>query len=161
MGSGFEFAESLRFWHWWILGVILLGLEIVLPGTFFLWMGAAAGVVGLVMLFVPGFAWEGQVLAFASLSVVTVVAGRLWLRSHPTETADPTLNERGAQYVGRVVQLAGPLVDGVGKARVGDTLWRVSTGDNTDLPEGARVRITGVEGATLTVKPATAPEAAA
>lgn len=155
MDSLFQFSGELRFWHWWILGVVLLGLEIVVPGTFFLWMGVAAGVVGVILLFAENFAWQNQILVFAVLSIVAVVGWRFWLRRHPIETEDPTLNVRGAQYVGRVLTLAEPLVDGVGKARVGDTLWRVTTRDDLDLPAGARVRVAGVEGATLVVeKPA-------
>lgn len=152
METIFQFSGELRFWHWWILGIVLLGLEILIPGTFFVWMGVSAGVVGAILLFAPGFAWQGQVLVFAVLSVVAVVGWRFWLRRHPIRTADPTLNVRGAQYVGRVVTLAEPLVNGVGKARVGDTLWRVTARGDADLPVGTRVRVTGVDGATLVVE---------
>jgi len=154
MGIDFQFTEELRFWHWFILGVVLLGLEIVLPGTFFLWMGVAAGIVGLLVLVLPPFGWEIQVLVFAALSILAVVGGRIWLRRHPTQTAEPNLNVRGAQYLGRVLHLSEPMVDGIGKVRLGDTLWRVATGDDTDLSEGTRVRVVGVDGATLKVEPA-------
>lgn len=148
----FQFSEGAQFWHWWIFGVLLLGLEILVPGTFFLWMGVAAGIVGLILLIWPDFPWQIQILAFAVLSVVAVGGWRFWLRRHPIATKDPTLNVRGAQYVGRTLTLVEPLVDGIGKARVGDSLWRVSTGDDLALPEGSRVRVTGVEGATLRVE---------
>jgi len=147
-----QFLQELRFWHWFILGVLLLGLEIVLPGTFFLWMGVSAGIVGGILLIFPDFDWQNQVLVFAVFSVVALVAWRFWLKRHPVETADPTLNVRGAQYIGRVLVLANPIVDGVGKAKVGDSLWRVSTNVEVNMPEGARVLVTGVEGATLVVE---------
>ena len=41
--------EQLTHWHWWILAVVLLVLEIFAPGTFFMWMGASAVVVGLLV----------------------------------------------------------------------------------------------------------------
>ena len=154
METVFEFSDSIRFWHWWILALILLGLEIMVAGTFFIWMGAAAAIVGLVLLLVPDFGWQNQVLAFAVLSIVSVVGWRIWLRKHPIETENPTLNVRGAQYVGRVFSLEGPLVDGVGKVKVGDSLWRASTEGGEDLPDGSRVRVTGVDGATLVVEKA-------
>jgi len=154
METVFQFSGELHYWHWWIFGIVLLVLEIVLPGTFFLWMGVAAGIVGLVLLLVPDLAWQVQVLAFAVLSVVAVVGWRLWLRRHPIETEDATLNVRGTQFIGRVLTLAEPLVDGVGKVRAGDSLWRVSSGNDLDLPAGARVRVTGVDGATLIVEKA-------
>lgn len=152
MDIEFQFAENIRFWHWWILGVGLLVLEMFTASTFFIWMGAAAGVVGLILLIFPEFGWEYQVLVFAILSVLTVVAWRYWQRRHPTETADPNLNVRGAQYVGRVFTVVEPISDGIGKAKVGDSLWRISTGDESSGSAGTRVRVTGVEGATLTVE---------
>lgn len=154
MESLFQFSDSLRFWHWWIFAIVLLGLEIMVPGTFFLWMGAAAGVVGLILLLIPDFPWQSQVLVFAVLSVVAVIGWQVWLRRHPIETKDPTLNARAAQYIGRVLTLDGPLVDGVGKAKAGDSLWRVSAAGDLDLPDGERVRVTGVDGATLVVEKA-------
>jgi membrane protein implicated in regulation of membrane protease activity len=154
MESLFQFSDTLRFWHWWIFAIVLLGLEIIVPGTFFLWMGAAAGVVGLVLLIIPDFSWQGQVLVFAVLSVVAVIGWQVWLRRHPIETKDPTLNAGGTQYIGRVLTLDGPLVDGVGKAKAGDSLWRVSAAGDLDLPDGGRVRVTGVDGATLVVEKA-------
>ncbi len=152
MDSVFQFSEDIRFWHWWIFGLLLLGLELMVPGSFFLWMGVAAGIIGLILLVYPDFAWQSQILTFAIFSVVAVVGWRFWLRKHPIETEDATLNVRGARYHGRVLTLSEPLVNGVGKVKVDDSLWRVSTGDATSLPEGARIRVTGVDGATLVVE---------
>ena len=39
---------SLGAWAWIILGVLLIGLELTAPGIFFLWLGLAALVTGLV-----------------------------------------------------------------------------------------------------------------
>jgi len=152
MDTVFQFSEDIRFWHWWIFGLLLLGLELMVPGSFFLWMGVAAGIIGLILLVYPDFAWQSQILTFAVVSVIAVVGWRYWLRKHPIETEDATLNVRGARYQGRVLTLSEPLVNGVGKVNVDDSIWRVSTGDATSLPEGARIRVTGVDGATLVVE---------
>lgn len=152
MDTVFQFSEDIRFWHWWIFGLLLLGLELMVPGSFFLWMGVAAGIIGLILLVYPDFAWQSQILTFAVVSIVAVVGWRFWLRKHPIETEDATLNVRGARYQDRVLTLSEPLVNGIGKVKVDDSLWRVSTGDATSLPEGARIRVTGVDGATLVVE---------
>jgi len=152
MDTVFQFSEDIRFWHWWIFGLLLLGLELLVPGSFFLWMGVAAGIIGLILLVYPDFAWQSQILTFAVVSIVAVVGWRFWLRKHPIKTKDATLNVRGARYQGRVLTLSEPLVNGVGKVKVDDSIWRVSTGDATSLPEGARIRVTGVDGATLVVE---------
>ena len=108
------FLQQVEFWHWWVLGVVLLILEVFAPGAFFLWLALAAGIVGLVVMMIPAMAWEAQLLLFALLSVASFLLGRLWLRRHPIETDLPTLNRRGEQYVGRVFTLEEPVVNGNG-----------------------------------------------
>ncbi len=155
MDSSF-FAE-LQYWHWWIAGVALVALEMVVPGTFFLWLGVSAGLTGVLLLVLPELAWQYQIIVFSVLSVGSIYIGRKVWRPTYGDTDEPDLNRRGARYVGQVVKLAEPISNGRGKARVGDTLWLVA-GD--DQPVGAEVRITGVEGTVLRVEPVAAPHGA-
>lgn len=141
----------IEFWYWWVAALVLLGLEVAVPGAVFLWMGVAAGVVGAVLAAVPSLAWQYQVIGFALLSLASVVVWRRYYRRHPIETDRPSLNQRGSSYVGRVFPLVEPIVDGWGRAKVGDGLWQVT---GPELPAGARVRVTAVDGATLVVEPA-------
>lgn len=138
-------------WHWWILGLVLGGLEMLAPGSLFLWLGIAAGATGAILLVAPGIAWQFQVLIFAVLSVASLFAWRHYQRRHPPETEDPTLNRRAAQYIGRVFTLDQAIVGGRGTVRVGDSLWRA---EGPDLPAGLRVRVTGAAGTALQVEPA-------
>ncbi len=139
----------VEYWHWWVLGTALLILEILTPGAFMLWLGIAAGIVGTLLLVAPGIAWEVQLLVFAVLSVASIAAWRVYRRRNPPRATDePTLNRRGAQYVGRVFTLEEPIVNGYGKLRVDDTTWKVA---GADLPSGARVRVTGVDNTVLAV----------
>jgi len=48
--------NEVSYWHWWVLGAILLMLEIFVPGAFLLWLGFAAGLVGLLLLVLPDLA---------------------------------------------------------------------------------------------------------
>ena len=95
-----------------------------------------------------------QILVFAILSVVTLVGWRQWLKRHPTETSDPTLNVRGAQYEGRILKVAEPVVDGIGKAKVGDSSGGYPVIETLNFGGGRarKVRVVGVEGATATVE---------
>ena len=142
--------QWLVYWHWWLLGVALLTLEMFAPGVFFLWMGLAAGVVGALVLFEPGMFWHWQVLIFAVLSVALIVAGRLWLKRHPIESDQPNLNRRGEQYVRRVFTLSEAIVNGEGKVQVDDSTWKVQ---GPDCPVGTQVRVSGVDGVILIVEP--------
>jgi hypothetical protein len=83
------------------------------------------------------------------LSVGSVYLSRRYLRHHPVHTDRPTLNRRGEQYVGRVLTLQVPIVNGTGKVRVDDTTWKV---EGEDCASGSRVVVTGVDGAVLRVR---------
>jgi membrane protein implicated in regulation of membrane protease activity len=139
------------FWHWWILALMLIILETVLPGTFFLWMGVSALVLGLLAWLIPTMAWEPQLMLFAILSLASIVGWRVWQRRHPVKSDQPNLNRRGEQYVGRVFTLDSAIVNGFGKVQVGDSQWRVR---GEDRGAGERVRVTAVDGVILVVEPA-------
>jgi len=141
--------NSLTHWHWWILAVALVILEVFAPGTFFIWMGAAAAIVGIIMLVAPQLGWEYQFMVFSILSVVSIAAWKVYQRTHPTETDRPTLNRRGEQYVGRTFNLTEPIVNGMGKIRVDDSTWKI---EGADCAAGTQVRVTGVEGTILMVE---------
>jgi len=138
------------FWHWWILGLALIIAETLLPGTFFLWMGVSALVLGVLAWMIPAMGWEFQLMLFAVLSLVSIVGWRMWQRKHPDETDQPTLNRRGEQYIDRVFVLETAIENGFGKVRVADSLWRVK-GD--DAAAGTKVRVIAVDGIVLVVEP--------
>jgi len=141
--------EQLTYWHWWILGVALVVLEVFAPGTFFLWMGISSGVVGFILLLAPELGWQYQFMLFSIFSIVSIASWRLYLRKHPTQTDRPTLNRRGEQYVGRNFTLEHPIINGLGKIHVDDSTWKIR-GEDCDV--GSRVKITGVDGTILLVE---------
>lgn len=148
------FLETIEFWHWWVLGVALLVMEVLVPGTFFLWMAFAGGIVGALLIPFPDMGWKTQLLIFSVLSVGAIAAWQVYLRRNPTETDDNTLNRRGAQYIGRRVTLNEPLVNGRGRVQIDDTYWNVTTTDGADVDAGAQITVTGVDGIVLTVEAA-------
>ena len=137
------------FWHWWILALALIIAETFLPGTFFLWMGVSALVLGVVSWLIPTMGWEMQLMLFAVLSLASIVGWRLWQRKHPDETDQPMLNRRGEQYIDRVFTLETAIENGYGKVRVADSLWRVK---GADAAAGTKVRVTAADGIVLVVE---------
>jgi membrane protein implicated in regulation of membrane protease activity len=138
---------SFGIWNWFILAGVLFGLEILAPGTFMLWFGIAAVVVGLISIFVD-WTWQLQLIAFGLLSLVSILAWRR-LGSRVEPVADrPFLNRRAEAFVGRVFTLEKPIVDGSGTLRIDDTVWRIM---GPDIPAGSRVRIASADGTTLRV----------
>jgi membrane protein implicated in regulation of membrane protease activity len=140
---------ALGAWAWIILGVLLIGLELTAPGIFFLWLGLAAVVTGLVDGLI-GLSWQASTLLFAVLSVLAVLVGRTVSRP-AVRTEASALNQRGEALIGRRFTLEAPMAGGEGRIRVDDSSWRVT---GPDLPRGATVRVVRVEGATLVVEPA-------
>lgn len=140
------FLESLEFWHWLVLGVVLAIIEVFAPGAFFLWLGISAAIVGAILWLIPGLSWEIQLLVFAILSVASVVIARRYLAAHPLETDLPNLNRRGQQYVGRTFTLEEPVINGQGKIQVDDSTWKITC---EDCAAGTKVIINGVDGVVL------------
>ncbi len=147
-----EWLDQIEFWWWWALGLGLLALEIIVPGTFFMWMAAAAAVVGAVLLVHPGIDWEFQLLVFAVISVISIAGFRYWQQNHPTESADETLNRRGEQYLGQTVVVETTFSNGQGRVKLGDSSWAARSTDGSDFAAGAKARITAVEGSSLVVE---------
>ena len=152
----------LSFWHWLILGVALAALEAVLPGIFLIWLGIAAIATGLILLplppllLLPAIPWQAQVAIFAVLSVVSVLIGVRFDQKSRKKLSGSFLNRRGHRHVGKELVLDTAIMGGAkGQVSIGDTVWHVT---GPDLPSGARVRVTGVEGAALVVEPANATQ---
>ena len=144
------FLASLHFWHWWILAALLAAVEAVAPGIFFIWFGAAAAIVGLATLILPGMGWEIQVFLFAILAAVAVFIGRRFLHRR-MESPDPALNRRGERYVVRQFTLETAIVNGRGSIKVDDSVWRA---EGPELPAGRRVKVVGADGTVLHVEAA-------
>lgn len=140
---------EIEFWHWWVLLVVLIGAEVFVPGFILLWLGVAAGITGFVLLLVPSLDWRGQLLIFAVLSVLCVLAWRAKQQRNPPTSDHPSLNRRGEQLVGRQITLDEPIVNGSGMARIDDTRWKV---EGDDLPAGSKVQVVGVDGTVLKVE---------
>ena len=140
---------SIDYWHWLILGGVLLLVEVAASGFFFIWMAIAAAITGLVLLVFPDLGWQYQLILFSGLSVTSIAAFRRYQRNNPAPTDQPALNRRGEQYIGRSFTLQQPITNNVGSIRVDDSTWRIS---GKDLPAGASVRVTGADGVILQVE---------
>lgn len=134
------------YWNWWLLGLGLIIVEILVPGTFFLWIAIAALGVGLVVFLFPALIWQLQWLLFALLTVGSVCFWWFYVRRRPAVSDEPLLNRRGHQYVGRIFTLDTPVVNGQGKIRVDDSTWKIHA---EDCPAGTRVKVVGVDGVVL------------
>ena len=143
-------ANVTAHYGWWLLALVLIGAEMLLPGYFLLWIGFAAAAIGLILVVAPGLDLAWQLVSFVALALwSSYVYWRFVRRLLDVPSDRPLLNRRAEQYVGRRYVLDTAIVNGQGKARVGDSVWLV---EGPDLPAGATVEVVGVDGNTLRVK---------
>ena len=143
--------EQLLFWHWLVLAIVLLVLELFMPAAFFIWIGASAALVGALLFVLPTLSWHLQFVVFSIAAIVAVVIGHRYSVKQAQTDGDSGLNRRGEQYVGRVFVLNEPIMNGTGRVRVDDGYWRVI---GPDLPPGTRIKVNSVEGASFVVEAA-------
>jgi hypothetical protein len=142
---------NLGIWNWFILGGILLAIEVLAPGKFMLWLGLSALLVGIISLFVD-WPWQMQFVAFAVFAIASIPIWHRVGRRIEAPVDQPFLNRRSEAFVGQVFTLEKPIVNGSGTVRIGDTVWRVT---GPDVSAGSRVKVTRADGATLFVEPST------
>ncbi len=131
---------------WLAVGLVLLVLEVLAPGVFMMWLGLAALGTGVATLS-AGIGFELQVVTFAVLAAISLAVG-LRIRRHPAR-----LNTQQAGLAGRAAT-ALTFHGREGRVRVGDSDWAARV--PTDVPQpdpGARLRVEGVDGTVLIVRP--------
>jgi membrane protein implicated in regulation of membrane protease activity len=142
----------MLWWHWMLLGLVLLVGEMLIPGGLFaLFFGLAALVVGVLMgLGVNGPTWL-QWLLFATLSIVSLLLfrGPLLTRLKIRHQASPRIDS----LLGAIVTLLEDLPPGaVGRGELRGTVWTVQNGNAASLQRGQRCRVQRVDGLTLWVE---------
>lgn len=136
-------------WIWAIAGVLLLIAEIIAPGFFLVFVGAAAIATGLfTLLFDLGTA--PQLALFAIYAVLAVMIGKRWYGEPDDGDQRHTINEPAKRLVGKTVTAVTDVDDHGGRVRVGDGEWNARGGP---AAAGERLTVTGVEGNCLMVEP--------
>jgi membrane protein implicated in regulation of membrane protease activity len=136
-------------WVWLTLGLVLAGLEMLVPGVYLIWLGMAAIITG-VMTMALDLSFPVQVVDFVFLSLIIAFSAKRILGERPIESSDPLMNRRGARLVGETALVVQAIEHGSGRVKVGDGEW-IAHGPN--VAAGERVRISGTDGAILLVEP--------
>jgi inner membrane protein len=135
-------------WLWMIAGAALAIAEMLVPGVFLIWIGAAAALTGVIALLLP-IGVIAQFLIFAVASVAAIYAGRSYLSRNPIVSADPLLNDKSARLIGTIVTAVEPVDALQGRVKVGDGVWSAR---GAEAATGDRLRVVGSEGGVLVVE---------
>ena len=137
-------------WLWAIGGVVLLIAELLAPGFFLLFIGAAAIATGVfTLLFDLGLA--PQLVLFAVYAALAVMLGRRFYAQPDTPDQMLGLNDPGTRMIGRNLVVVDPVDEHGGRVRVGDGEWSARGGP---AAVGDRVTVVSVDGNCLIVEPA-------
>ncbi len=139
-------------WLWLFLGLILLGIEVMTPGGFYiLFFGLAALVVGAMAGFQIVAAEWAQWLLFSVLSITSLLLFRNPLR-RLTE-AKPPKEDVADGVIGELALLHDDLAPGAyGKAELRGTVWNAKNDGAVSLIKGQRGRVAKVVGLTLWIE---------
>lgn len=124
-------------WGWLIAAAVLLGLEILAPGVFFLFFAFAAFVVAGVS-WVIDMSWQYEVLIFVFIGFLSMYIGRKYFKSKQIIDENDPINDPMMAFMGDVVTLQSAIENGRGQALVKDGVWMVL---GPDAEAGAKVRI--------------------
>lgn len=138
---------ELSTWNWFIAAGILLVLELAAPGSVFLWFGLACLGTGLITL-VFAIGWQVQAVIFGVLAVASLMAWYKTRRRYEKINSGD-LNDRAARLIGKIFKLDEPIVNGKGRLKIDDSVWRI---EGMDLAAGMSVRVISVDSSTLIVE---------
>jgi len=135
-------------WLWAIGGVVLLIAEVLAPGFFLLFIGAAAIATGVFTLLFD-LSIAPQLVLFALYSALAVMLGKRFY-AQPDTPDQQMLNNPSQRMIGKNFVVVDPVDEHGGRVRVGDGEWSARGGP---AAAGERVVVTGVEGNCLMVEP--------
>ena len=93
------FFATIDYWHWLVLGLALVIIELFASSTFFLWMGVSAIMVGILYKLFPSLSWQIQLLLFSGLSIFSIFLAKKYF---PVKTIDNELNTRAKRHIGNI-----------------------------------------------------------
>ncbi|MDA9826561.1 NfeD family protein [Porticoccaceae bacterium] len=143
---------QMLYWHWLVLGVVLIVAEIFIPSFTILWFGLGALVVGVAALMVE-MSLSLQVLLWSIFSVLFTV---LWFKLVKPRMVDSSNSQMAREAAigesGQVIKL--PAGDTRGKLRfstpiLGEDEWEFSC--DSEVALGDRLHIQEISDSVLIV----------
>ena len=144
-----EILNALSFWHWFLIATFLITIEAVAPFAYFLWLGIAAIIQGILLYFVP-MTGILPIIIYACIASLVTLVGRYFVPFHHALKGEENINRASDRLVGKLITLSAPIIDGKAQIKVGSSVWIAS---GPDLAEGTMVKIVDVENNLLIVEP--------
>jgi len=147
---------ALLYWHWIVFGIALMLSEIFLGSFFIFWFGAAAVIVGIMLVPFPAVSVAAQIIIWTFSSIVFAIG---WFKIFKPLSTDKTKAGLSREaLLGEIGQvLSPPNGDKFGTVRfpaplLGSDEWLIISQDN--LTPGDRVSVVDLSGNSLIVEKA-------
>lgn len=140
-----EFAPA--WWHWLVVGIVLMLAELAIPAFFVIWFGLGAILVGLILLVAPALSLTTQIVLWTLASVALTVTWFRVFRPDQNKTRVGQASGGAIGEVGMLVTAVAPYQPGqirFQKPILGAELWECRADDA--IASGERVRVVSVEG---------------
>ena len=135
---------------WFLIGLGLMLLELILPGLVILFFGAGAWVTALAcVIFHPNLNW--QILIFLVASLLGLILLRKYLKKRFFGKTDKEVLDQLEEFIGHKAKAIEDFKDGSGKVEFKGTRWSARSDD--PVSKGAWVTIQSKESLILNVKP--------
>lgn len=141
-------------WHWFVLGILLMLSELIIPAFAALWFGLAAIAVSIVVWLVPSLSFSAQIIIWVVLSISCVILWFKYIKPLSTDKTKAGLSrEATIGQTGMVVQI-GPDADQV-RVRfllpvLGSDEWNCKSLSSVQV--GDRVKVIDILGNELVVQ---------
>jgi membrane protein implicated in regulation of membrane protease activity len=136
---------------WFLIGLVLLLLELILPGFVIIFFGAGAWVTAVVCLIFP-IGINMQVAVFTFSSVILLLLLRKYLRKQFFSESRSGVETLTDEFIGKTAVVESDIKKGYpGKVSFKGTTWNALS-DKT-IKKGQSVEIIGKESISLIVKP--------
>ena len=107
-------------WHWLILGLLLIIVELFIWSVYCLWLGVSAVTIAILINLYPNLSLIDQVFGFVGLSAVTIFVAKKIL---PVKTIDDKLQNNAKKHIGKMAEVIS-IEDGLAKIKVGNSVSR-------------------------------------
>lgn len=146
---------QIEWWHWMVLGVGLVLLELAIPAFFVIWFGLGALIVGGALALMPAMPMSAQIGLWILASVAFVV---LWFKVFKAQVHRTRVGLSEGQFAGEIgltTRQLKPYQKGqirFQKPILGSDVWEAIADE--EIAVGERVHVLTVEGNILRVSKA-------
>lgn len=139
---------KLLYWHWWIIGLVLVVGEGLMPSGIFASMAIGGLVAGTVSWIIPGVSTPIQLALFTTTMLVSLISIRYVRKKTRMEARTDRTDPK--DYIGREFTLTASVQNGYSEIELDGIVWTLK---GPELKAGDRVRVVDTDTDILVIYP--------